>query len=499
LSLLVVLLRLPSLEHPFDNDSAANAYHARLILRGEPLYSTHHPAHHMPAIYYTYALAFFLFGDNLWAVKFLLMLWTIVTVYLLYRLGALLIGWLTGMLAAAFYAILSSHVWMWGNSAQIELFANLPRIAAFLVLLNLIASHPLGTPGAATWKFIFVGLLGAAAFLFKAIYLSPLALAGFILLLEFWQKRSTAGAWSVTLLRGGWIGLGFAIGLAIVVAYFGLSGLWPRLLLIFTLGQGYTDTSTVGWPYALFYPLVGLAYNNVALLIFSLVGLIIILTNKTQRTPALLYVAVWYILSFIEAGSLVRVFRFYYYLLIVPPLALLAAWFLLKVYRDARRTVRPLKPWQAPLVLSVLLTITLAISVAQNFNFYAHYFRYKLGQETHQEFLLKGSPFGLQLVQLQELAGYLRERTQPSDQLYYWSEDVQLYYLADRRCPIDMIWSYYVAATGPRERIFAPATKYVIVDTSRPEPDWHWLYPELSKNYNLETVMYGQEIYRRVN
>jgi hypothetical protein len=62
-----------------------------------------------------------------------------------------------------------------------------------------------------------------------------------------------------------------------------------------------------------------------------------------------------------------------------------------------------------------------------------------------------------------------------------------------------MIWSYYVAATGPRERIFAPATKYIIVDTSRPELDWHWLYPELSKNYNLETVMYGQEIYRRVN
>jgi hypothetical protein len=275
---------------------------------------------------------------------------------------------------------------MWGNSAQIELFANLLRIAAFLVLLHLIASHPLGTQGAATWKFVFVGLLSAAAFLFKAIYLSPLLLAGFILLLECWQKRSIVGAWPATLLRGGWIGLGFAAGLSIVVAYFGLLGLWPRVLLIFTLGQGYTDTSTVGWQYTLFYPLVGLGYNNVALLIFSLVGLIIILTNKTQRTPALLYVAVWYILSFVEAGSLVRVFRFYYYLLIVPPLALLAAWFLLKIYRDVRQTVRPAQAWRAPLILGVLLTISLAISIAQNFNFYAHYFRYKLGQATHQEF-----------------------------------------------------------------------------------------------------------------
>jgi hypothetical protein len=93
LSLLVILLRLPSLDHPFDNDSAANAYHARLIVQGEPLYGLHHPAHHLPGVYYTYALAFSLLGDNVWAVKFLLLGWTIATVYLLYRLGSLLIDW----------------------------------------------------------------------------------------------------------------------------------------------------------------------------------------------------------------------------------------------------------------------------------------------------------------------------------------------------------------------------------------------------------------------
>ena len=145
------------------------------------------------------------------------------------------------------------------------------------------------------------------------------------------------------------------------------------------------------------------------------------------------------------------------------------------------------------------MTITLAISVAQNFNFYVHYLRYKSGQETHREFLLNGSPFGPQLIQIQELADYIRERTTPTDQVYYWSEDVQFYYLVDRRCAIDIIWPFYVAATGPRERIFAPATKYIIVDTSRPNPDWHWLYRELTKNYNLETVIYSQEIYHRLN
>lgn len=498
LSILVILLRLPSLEHPFDNDSSAIAYHARLILRGEPLYGTHHPGHHLPAAYYLYALAFQLLGDSLWAIKFFLMLWTIVTVYLLYQLGALLINKITGFVAAVVYAILTSHLWMWGNSAEIELFANLPRIAAFLVLMHLIRLYPLSSQAAGTWKFVWVGLLSAIAFLFKAVYLSPLALAGFVLWFELWPNRTKTGAWQASIRRSIWIGLGFVAVLALVVGYFAVLGLLPRFLSVFTFGQGYTNVSVGGPQYALFYPILGLSYNNVSLLIFSLAGFIMIMINKTHRITPLLFLAVWYILSFIEASGFVRVFRFYYYLLIVPPLALLTAWFLLKIYRDLRQA-RPSNHWLAPFILTGLLTIALAISVAQNFNFYAHFVRYKLNQESYRNFLMNGSPFGPQLIQLQELANYVRQHTTPNDHIYYWSEDIQIYYLADRRCALDVIWPLYVEATGPRERIFKPATKYIIVDTTRPNPDWLWLYPELKQNYNLETVMYGQEIYHRVN
>ena len=98
LAILVLLLRAPSLEQPFGNDEGANAYHARLISRGEPLYGSHHPAHQLPGIYYTYALAFKLLGDTLWAVKFFLILVTIVSAYLLYRLGDLALGKGTGIL-----------------------------------------------------------------------------------------------------------------------------------------------------------------------------------------------------------------------------------------------------------------------------------------------------------------------------------------------------------------------------------------------------------------
>jgi 4-amino-4-deoxy-L-arabinose transferase-like glycosyltransferase len=521
LALLVFALRLPSLEQPFDNDSGANAYHARLIVNGEPLYGTHHPAHHMPAVYYIYALAFLMFGDSVWAVKLLLILWTIATVYLLYRLGALLMNKSTGFLAAVFYAILTSHVLMWGTSAEIELFANLPRIAAVLVLIHLFTQH------AAAWKFLFVGLISATAFLFKVIYLSPLAMAGFVLLGELWQTRSTAGAWRATVMRGLWIGVGFVTGLLPVVAYFTLSGLLPRLLLVFTLGRGYINyhnTIPASPQYSLLYPLFGLAMNNAALLTFSLASLLIIVSTKLLprrcslsfgwdpiprgclpkrhrsgqdgTSPIVFYVAIWYILSFVETG-INRIFFLHYYLLIVPPLSLLAAWFLLRVCRDVKRQIRTASRFAATQVLVTLLTIALFISVAQNFNYYQHYVRYKLKLETYQNFLLGGWPAaGQRLVQVQALADYVQEHTALSDRIYYWSADMQLYYLADRRCPIDIIWPLYAEATGPYQRIFVPLTKYVILDEGDNGPRPDWLYAELAKKYRLEMVIGDQEIYR---
>ncbi len=492
LSLLVIALRLPSLEQPFDNDSGANAYHARLILRGEPLYSTHHPNHHLPAVYYTYVLAFLLFGDSLGAVKLLLMVWTIAATYLLYRLGTLLWNRAVGGLAAGFYAILTSSVWMFGTSAEIELFANLPRIAAVFVLLYLVVRH------SAPRKFVWVGLLCAASFLFKAVYLSPLAMAGGVLLIEWWQTRRLPEAWRTLVQRSAWTGVGAAIGLAPVVVYFGLLGLLPRLMLVFTLGLGYVGyRSATSAAYWIFYPPIVLTTNNVLLLIFGLAGFAAALVGQFRR-PRLqpgqtvstgVYIAMWLVLSLVEASVSQGLFP-HYYLLMTPPLALLAAWFLLRMYAGFKSRAK------ATLALGALLTATLAVSVVFNFNYYDHYARYRLGRETYRDFLIEGWPQGSQLVRLQELADYIKARTTPSDYIYYWSGDVQLYYLADRRCPIDIIWPLYIEATGARERVFGPQTKYVVVDNSGDYPRPAWLDDTLAGKYSLETTIENQDIYR---
>jgi 4-amino-4-deoxy-L-arabinose transferase-like glycosyltransferase len=509
LSLLVLLLRLPSLELPFDNDNGSFAYHARLILGGEPLYSTHHPGHHLPGIYYAYALAFLLFGDSLWAVKLWLILGIIVSVYLLYWLGILWKDRGVGLLAALFYTILSAHLLLLGQNAPIELFANLPRLAAVLVLIYFL------TRKARDWIFIFVGVLSAFAFLFKAVYLSSLALAGLTLLVEWWSNRRSANQWQIPLRRLLWLGAGFLLGLLPVIIYLTGLGLWPRIYLGFVLGQRYVGASA-GPEYIILYPLMGLAINNVILLIFSLAGLgMIVITRRKendgaqpQTIPTAHYLAAWYILSLIEAG-VNRTPYPHYYLLLLPPLALLAGWFVRTAYIYILSQSQSVYRFALTLAMTVLMTLALLISTGQNFSYYHYFFRYKLGLETYQSFLIKGWPAdGPGLIRVQQVADYIRTHTSPSDQIYYWSDRVQLYYLAQRRAPFDLLWPVYATDIGPYQEIsdlqtkyliFEQNTKYIIIDRSQDKPPPNrpdWFNANLLEKYVLETVIADQEIYR---
>ena len=60
-----------------------------------------------------------------------------------------------------------------------------------------------------------------------------------------------------------------------------------------------------------------------------------------------------------------------------------------------------------------------------------------------------------------------------------------------------MIWPLNAEGTGSYERIFSPQTKYIIVGDGSDLPSVDWLDRELTRSYVLETVIQGQEVYRR--
>ena len=495
LSVLAVTWRLPYLEKPLDEDSAANAYGGRLILEGEPVYSSYHPGHHLPAIYYINALAFWLFSDSAAAIRFFLALWMIPTICLLYYLARVLVDKKTSCLAVILFLLLSTDYVLEGHSAEIELFANLPRIAAVLLLLKLVQWK------GPDWQFGLIGLVGAIAILLKAVYISPLLLAGFVLLSQYWSERREKGAAGHLLRRIFWIGTGFVMGLLPAVVYFGWLGLLPRVGLVFTLGQRHVSSEVVSPLFIFLYPLNGLALANMPLLILGLTGAVLLPWDKSIPGLVKNTVLLWFFLSFVEAGFSRNPFL-HYYQLVAPPLSLLAAWAMTHFYQLAR-THQRIKPAAWIIYASFLLAIG-GTYLFINGGYLYHYLRYKNGQATYQEFVLNSwPPTGPTFITAQAIADYIQTHSEPDERIYVWGEDPQLYYLAHRRCAIDFIWPIYLELgliPGDQQeiqnRLLASTTKFIIMAQDNPPG---WLTDGLARHYSLVKTINNRQIYQRID
>ena len=501
---LILLLRVPTLSFPFENDSGAIAYHARYITRSEPLYSTHHPSHHLPGAFYLYALSFQLFGDQVASVKWVLLLWIWVTVCLIYQLGAKIGNRTIGLGAAILAAVLYSHIELSGQSARVEMFLGLGHVAAVLLLV-----HTLQRQGSRR-NFFFIGIIGGLTFMFKATALSGFGLACIACLMA-WRRQPNRPGLNLFLQRILLLGLGFLSSLLPVLLYFASLNLLPRLLMIFTLARQYIGVARPGLEgpqYLILYPLAVLAKNNFLILIAALSGLVFVLrprsekteligtTNEGVSTPYFIYIAIWFGLAFIETGTS-RTYLQHYYLVFVPPLTLLAAWFLYKLYVDIQPHVQRRT---AVSILVIAISAIFFLSIQQNFPFYYHFIRYAIGLEDFDTFLLEGFPDAGNIVRIErDLADYLRSHTEPSDTIYYWSNFMELYYFADRRCAIAFIWPIYAEASGEYPQIFQ--AKYIVIGNNTIfglDEIPQWLPEGLHEHYVLETTIHEQAIYRRL-
>lgn len=289
--------------------------------------------------------------------------------------------------------------------------------------------------------------------------------------------------------------------------YFALEDLLPRFLMVFKIGARYVGLggqTTYPLSSRVLVPLLGLAFNNAVLLIFCLLALVGIVARLSRAgllkvscaSVKHLCVAAWFVLALCESSA--SGFRYlHYYLLVVPPLSLLASYFLVKMAVDIE--VRcPTPRWLAHILPALAVLLALSVSVAQNSGYYTLYADYRRGKADREDFLLRGwSWIGPSLARGERLADYIQASTSPLDTLYSWPDDVQLYYLADRRCAIDVIWPINIEATGSYRRIFSAQTKYIIVGDGSDLPRVDWLDRELGRSYTLETVIQRQEIYRR--
>ena len=498
LTLLLLIVRLPSLDEPLDNDSAANAFFARQIIRGEPLYGKFHPTHHLPGIYYTFAAAFKLFGDSPITLKLFLFPWLLLCAWLTYRIGRLYLNDLSGVLGAIFFILISSQVSTKGTTVEMEQFANLPLTAGVFLTIILVRNR---TPA---WKYIWVGVIGAICMLYKINFVAPLAVAGTAILALAWMERNKSIFWKSAFPPLAWLFLGFIIPVAAVGYYFASLGLWDRFMLIFRLGFGYTlneNSMFPALPPPFGFPLVWMTVSNAALLVFGLIGVYRCIRHSfpLQDTESLtnFMLSLWFIVSFAEAGLRGGGWE-HYVLLVVPPLSLLGAYEISVAYERWQKQGSEQK---ARIGAGLMIAMVVLIFVALDFNFYSHYVAYKLEHISRDDFILgyKGtSGTGPQALNAEKIGYYLQAHTKPNDLIYLVTPFVQSYYYADRNPPVDVIWPVYLLATGPGERIFNPRVQYIVYDPGR-EGRPPWLTDGLKRYFYLETVFGDQEIYHRIS
>ncbi len=494
LVVVVLLFRLPFTIQPYDNDSSAFTYHARLILAGDPLYGSHHPGHHLPGIIYTYVLAYKLLGESAAALQIFLIPWTVLAAYLIYRIGIYMGSPKIGLLGGCFYAIVNTSLLMKGGTGEIEVFANLPRTAC--VWLASWAIHNRRGIG----SLFLVGILAGISFQYKAAYVSPFVIAACLAAADAWLHRSDGHWLRRAGLRLAALAAGFASVMGVVMLYFGSLGLLSRLMLVFTLGASYTreGVSWMGVLTILLAPIAVFYLNNLPIFLLGLAGIIYAAADSLEKIRSSgqvglenltqMSILAWLLASFVEA-SLSSVGRDHYYLLLLPSLSLLAAWMVKKIYQVlSRRSVR-----LAALTAIAVCGLVVAANIKVNFPMDAHFLRYSLGLEGYEDNIVYKN-----YVVARKLADYIKPRTTPDDYVFYYSDNWVFYTLVDRRVPIEFPWIIYTEAFGPVRRIFEPQTRYIIISKKYPPetPQFSWLMPELERSYTLETTIDGELVYR---
>jgi hypothetical protein len=204
-----------------------------------------------------------------------------------------------------------------------------------------------------------------------------------------------------------------------------------------------------------------------------------------------------FLLSMLTAG-ITRVGYPHYSLIIIPSLSVISGWELvqLSTILPGGDNIRKRKAGELGFVALVLLV--LINSGIVNFDYYSYYIQYKLGIVPYQVFTVKGTQEGKNSLRTQALVQYIKQRTNPDDLVYHWTDFPQIYYYAERNAPIDMIWPNQAELTGSYERIFSPQTQYILVGKSMYLPEPAWMQEELDEAYQLEKVIDEQRIYRRV-
>ena len=438
LTVIILVTRFHTYGEPLERDLATYAVIAHELRGGRALYSDlwdHKP----PAIHVAYWAAEAVAGFGPGSVYLLGVLAAMATLLGVLRAGRTRrLGVLTGLWAAAFWAVTSGDLTLQGNQPNTEVFLNACLIWAFALLAAMSASK-----GGRT-RVVAAGVLLALATLFKPVVAVCAAfLVGAHVAFPHGdvpgRRRALAdGALIIAIGAMAWVG---------VVGYFALTRrLADFASAVFTYNGFYADTLVWNLLQGLTPGnlLPGAMSSLLPLVTVSLLGLTLVRWKHIPRETALLLAMAASVLIAIGAPG-----RFYahYYQLWLPVLAVGAAWGLAALDRLAGAGAKLLHAGGA-LLVGVLAMIQLP--------------SYTLSADGWAQ-----TKYGAVVVETARTARVIDGLLLPGETFYHWGSESGLYLYTGRKPPTGVLFIEPLLE-GPCARTL---TRRVLADLDREAPE----------------------------
>ena len=476
------IVRLPSLFEPlWYGDESIYLTIGQKILRGGLMYVDIFD-HKTPGIYYLTAGTLGVLGESIWSIKFLLMIWVLITLVVFYFLGKKLFNHKVALIATIILAAFTSTPLIEGNIFNSEILMILPISLGILAGLHK--------------RFFLAGVLFSLAVLLKipAVF----DFAAFFIFIGLSISKASAANVVKNLSR---LTLGLLVPIILTAVYFFFNGAledYFQSAVLFNVSYtGYGNKFII---------------EN-GLLIVKAIPIILVLTYFFARVHSRLtrkkapsrnlyeFLVIWLIFSLFGAAFGGRPYE-HYLIQVIPAFSLIAAASFFNRHFAKIGVVS--------LTVAIIFAVFFGFRTWFNPTYYSNFFRFAADKITFEEYV---GNFDSVAPRNYAVASFLTgcgkytsqnrcaaTRTTSSDKLYVFADHPSIYFLSGLD-PASRFITYYHIKGGPSEKaataweILENKPTHILVKNPRPGP-FPTLENILSSRYNLFAHYEDMAIYK---
>jgi len=414
------VIRWRLLEMPLERDEGEYAYAGQLILQDIPPYQL---AYNMkfPGTYAAYAAILAVFGQTVRGIHLGLLFVNALSVILLYLITAHLFGTLAGVIAGSSYAFLSTHQVVLGLAAHATHFVVL---AALLGLMPLLRAEETRR----TALFFWTGIAFGVTFLMKQPGLFLGAFALFYLAVQCWPRNKYEWArWAKNM---GVFLLGGVLPFALTSVVLYRSGVFRNFWFwTFVYARQYAITLPLRRSWTELAPKASILLRlMVCLGIVAVAGIARSFWHPVIRRQVVFVLG---LLAFSCAAVCPGLyFRPHYFILMMPVVAILIA----VVVTSAMRwlALQSRSRW-LPILPVIVFAAACVFAIHRNTGFY-----FKMTPIQASRFCYPHNPF----PEAVPVAEYLRRHTAPTDTLFVFGSEPEIYFYAHRHSASGYLYTY---------------------------------------------------------